>query len=213
MDAVIKDAWPRLATTTLTDQVYTVLRDRILAGQVCPGEFIREQEVSDAAGVSRTPVREALGRLASEGFLERIAHRGFRVPEESINDLLELYPILGTLEALAGRGSFPRLDEADIVELHEINRDYAAAADGENHRAGIDLNDRFHHMLSRRAENGHLESMLDDLRAMSADSRCGRSAAIVTTGPNRSPTTMRSSRPSRRVISTPLSRPFGAIAS
>ncbi len=166
MDAVIKDAWPRLATTTLTDQVYTVLRDRILAGQVCPGEFIREQEVSDAAGVSRTPVREALGRLASEGFLERIAHRGFRVPEESINDLLELYPILGTLEALAGRGSFPRLDEADIVELHEINRDYAAAAEREDHRAGIDLNDRFHHMLSRRAENGHLESMLDDLRAM-----------------------------------------------
>ncbi|HJO04672.1 MAG TPA: GntR family transcriptional regulator [Acidobacteriota bacterium] len=121
MNVVIKEAWPTLATATLTDQVYTVLRDRILAGDVSPGEFIREQEVSDAAGVSRTPVRDALGRLASEGFLERIAHRGFRVPEESITDLLELYPILGTLEVLAGGESFPRL-EAMRDELRDTVR-------------------------------------------------------------------------------------------
>ena len=45
-----------------------------------PGTFLRESELATAMGVSRTPVREALGRLASEGYLERIAHRGFRVP-------------------------------------------------------------------------------------------------------------------------------------
>ena len=54
-------------------------------------------------GVSRTPIREALGRLASEGFLERLPHRGFRVPEESLGNLLELYPIVASLELLAGR--------------------------------------------------------------------------------------------------------------
>jgi DNA-binding GntR family transcriptional regulator len=54
----------------LTDQVYAAIRDRILAGDVAPGEFVREQEVSQAMGVSRTPVRGALGRLASEGFLD-----------------------------------------------------------------------------------------------------------------------------------------------
>lgn len=109
--------------------------------------------------MSRTPVREALGRLASEGFLERIPHRGFRVPEESITDLLELYPILSTLEVLAGHDSFPRL-----MELHEINRDYAAAAERRDFRAGIELNDQFHHTLSRHSMNTHLESMLDDIR-------------------------------------------------
>ena len=109
-------------------------------------------------------MREALGRLASEGFLERIAHRGFRVPEESITDLLELYPILGTLEVLAGEESFPRLNAAEIAELHEINDDYAAAAKRGDHSAGIDLNNRFHHLLSSRSRNARLKAMLDDLR-------------------------------------------------
>src|SRR5690606_1919413 len=64
--------WPQIKPLTFADQVYEALRDRILEGELSPGEFIREQEVSEAMGVSRTPVREALGRLASEGFLERI---------------------------------------------------------------------------------------------------------------------------------------------
>ncbi len=164
MDASAKEPWPSLNAATLTDQVYRVLRDRILAGQVAPGEFVREQEVSDAVGVSRTPVREALGRLASEGFLERIAHRGFRVPEESIGDLLELYPILAALEVLAGQESFPRLDTHDMAELREINATYCAAARAEDYRLGIDLNDQFHHVLSRQSQNERLESMLDGLR-------------------------------------------------
>ena len=53
-----------------------LLRDRMLAGKMASGEFVREPEISNALGVSRTPVREALGRLASEGFLERVARRG-----------------------------------------------------------------------------------------------------------------------------------------
>ena len=76
------DTWPHISTTTLADQVYAVLRDRIVGGEIRPGEFIREQEVSQGLGVSRTPVREALGRLASEGFAERIPHRGFRIPAD-----------------------------------------------------------------------------------------------------------------------------------
>ncbi len=156
--------WPHLSPSTLTDQVYTVLRDRIVEGRVAPGEFVREQEVSSALGVSRTPVREALGRLASEGFLERIAHRGFRVPEESVADLLELYPILATLEVLAGQDSLPRLDAATLAELRALNREYADAAENGDFTAGIELNDRFHHVLSRESRNSRLETMLDGLR-------------------------------------------------
>jgi DNA-binding GntR family transcriptional regulator len=164
MTTKTRESWPSLETTTLTDQVFTVLRDRILTGHVAPGEFVREQDVSDAVGVSRTPVREALGRLASEGFLERIAHRGFRVPEGSIADLLEIYPILTTLEVLAGQDSFPLLEPADLAELKQINTAYARAAEKGDFQRGIELNDEFHHALSRAAGNERLVSMLDDLR-------------------------------------------------
>jgi len=164
MNTKLEAGWPSLTNSTLTDQVHRVLRDRILAGQVAPGEFVREQEVSSAVGVSRTPVREALGRLASEGFLERIPHRGFRVPEESITDLLEMYPILASLEVLAADEAFPHLQEGDLEELRSINAAYAEAAEQEDFRRGIDLNDQFHHVLSRHSENDRLKSMLDDLR-------------------------------------------------
>ena len=59
------DSWERLTSTTLTERVYKALRDRILAGKVASGEFIREQEVSEGLGVSRTPVRESLGAPGS----------------------------------------------------------------------------------------------------------------------------------------------------
>ena len=159
------DSWTRLTATTLTARVYEALRDRIIAGKVAAGEFIREQEVSSGLGVSRTPVREALGRLASEGFLERIAHRGFRVPKESIAELVELYPIIGALELLAARLSFPLIDQDALRLLRETNRNYADAKQRDDVEAGIELNNQFHLLLSEHCGNGRLCELLDELRA------------------------------------------------
>lgn len=158
------DSWERLTPTTLTDRAYRALRNRILAGKVAPGEFIREQEVSDGLGVSRTPVRESLGRLASEGFLERIPHRGFRVPRESIADLAELYPIIGALESLAARLAFPQIDHDALKQLRKLNQGYEEARRAKDIRAGIDLNDQFHHLLSEQSGNSRLCELLDELR-------------------------------------------------
>ncbi len=161
----MKEAWPLLSSTTLTDQVYGVLRDRILSGGWEEGRFIREQDISDKLGVSRTPVREALGRLASEGFLQRIPHRGFRLPAQSATDLLDLYPILASLEVLAARQSFPQISEAEFEELRAVNRAYHAAYERADIRQGIELNNRFHHLLSEGSHNERLCEMLDELRA------------------------------------------------
>ena len=161
----MKEAWPLLSSTTLTDQVHGVLRDRILSGGWEEGRFIREQDISDRLGVSRTPVREALGRLASEGFLERIPHRGFRLPAQSATDLLDLYPILASLEVLAARQSFAQIGEAELEELRAVNRAYGAAHDRADIREGIELNNRFHHLLSEGSHNERLCEMLDELRA------------------------------------------------
>src|SRR5690606_11467686 len=121
--------WPQIKPLTCAGQVYEALRDRILEGELSPGEFIREQEVSEAMGVSRTPVREALGRLASEGFLERIPHRGFRIPEEPLREVLDVYPIVSALEVLCGRLALPRLEPADIERLKAINAKLAKGAE------------------------------------------------------------------------------------
>lgn len=160
-----KTPWPKVSQTTLADQAYKVIRSRILAGDMALGEFVREQDVSAALGVSRTPVREALGRLSSEGFLERIPHRGFRVPEEPLDTLLELYPIVAALELLAGRLAIPNLVPADIEALKCINRELAESSRDGDVRRRIDLNNRFHHLLCERSGSGRLTDMLDDLRS------------------------------------------------
>lgn len=159
-----KAPWPKVSQTTLADQAYGAIRGRILDGAMAPGEFIREQEVSIALGVSRTPVREALGRLASEGFLERIPHRGFRVPEEPLGALLELYPIVSALELLAGRLALPRLTPQDIQALREINDRMGRARPSGEVGELIDLNNRFHQLIARRSGSVRLAEMLEDLR-------------------------------------------------
>lgn len=158
-------SWTQISTATLADRVYAALRDGILRGQHRPGEFVREEDVSKSLGVSRTPVREALARLAHEGFLEHVARRGFRVPSESIQHLLELYPIVCTLELLAGELAFPKLTADDIARLREINQRCIEATERLDSRASIEWNNQFHHVLSEQCGNERLCALLDELRA------------------------------------------------
>ncbi len=156
--------WPLSEARTLAEQVYRAVRTRIMDGALAPGTFLREKDL-ESMGVSRTPIREALGRLASEGFLERLPHRGFRVPEESLGNLLELYPIVASLELLAGRLALERFTPADVGELKAINGRLAEARDRDDVRAMLEQNTRFHRLISERGGNRRLVMLLDDLRS------------------------------------------------
>ena len=148
--------WPLPEARTLSEQVYRAVRARIIDGGLAPGAFVREKDL-EPMGVSRTPIREALSRLASEGFLERLPHRGFRVPAESLGNLLELYPIVASLELLAGRLALERFTP--------VNARLAEARDRGDVRAMLDLNTAFHRLISERGGNRRLASLLDDLRS------------------------------------------------
>ena len=156
--------WPLPESRTLSEQVYRAVRTRIMDGALAPGSFVREKDLAPM-GVSRTPIREALGRLASEGFLERLPHRGFRVPEESLGNLLELYPIVASLELLAGQLALERFTPEDVARLKAVNGRLAAARDRGDVRAMLDLNTEFHRLISERGGNRRLATLLDDLRS------------------------------------------------
>lgn len=159
----IQMAWPPARVATLAEQVYEAVRGRIVSGALAPGTFVREKDL-EAMGVSRTPIRDALGRLASEGFLERLPHRGFRVPEEPLRQMLDLYPIVAALEVLAGRLALARFAPADVAELRRANEELTAArlrGDADGLSAA---NARFHAVFSERSGNARLAGLLDDLR-------------------------------------------------
>jgi DNA-binding GntR family transcriptional regulator len=163
---IFMDGLPRLGTgRTLGEAVYTAIRQRLMAGGQEPGTFIREAELATAMGISRTPIREALGRLVSEGLVERIPHRGFRIPERSVGDLFHLYPILQALEVLAAELAIPRLKPDDLAEWEEINQAFAEAIGQHDVLGAVELNDSFHKWLSDRSGNPQLQELLEDLRA------------------------------------------------
>ena len=157
--------WAVLEPATLTERVYGILRTRIAAGDWAAGHFLREKEISGKLGVSRTPVREALGRLAADGFLERIPHRGFKVPEKSVSDLFDLYPILSALEVLAAKEGFKEINEADIKDLRAINDSYRAAYAHHDTKKGVEENNKFHNLLTRNCSNKKLSKMIQGLQA------------------------------------------------
>jgi DNA-binding GntR family transcriptional regulator len=106
---------------SLHDELTSRLRDMITEGELKPGQKIPEAELCERFGVSRTPMREALKVLASEGLLNLLPNRGATVAKITQEEIEELFPIMGALEALAGSIACERIGED---ELSAIRRDH-----------------------------------------------------------------------------------------
>jgi DNA-binding GntR family transcriptional regulator len=102
-----------------SERIATSLRDAILAGDIAPGQWIRQEEVAARLGASRLPVREALRMLEAEGLTEHEAHKGSRVPLLDQHEVDVLYRMRERLEPLALTESLPHLT-ADQIEHMEL---------------------------------------------------------------------------------------------
>ncbi|MEM9709014.1 MAG: GntR family transcriptional regulator [Pseudomonadota bacterium] len=142
---------------TLHEELVVRLRDLIIEDRLKPGEKIPEKELCEAFGVSRTPLREALKVLASEGFVTLQANRGARVTEATREELLDAFAILAVLEQLAGELACGMLDQSDmrwIEGRHEAMLDaYANRKRKRYFRANQDI----HQALIRASGNALLE--------------------------------------------------------
>jgi DNA-binding GntR family transcriptional regulator len=144
---------------SLVDAAYEQIRRRILDNVWIPGYRALEQEVAAALGMSRTPVREALLRLSSEGLVEVIPRHGMRVLPVSPTDMLEIYQILTALECLAAQLVAQRRPSGDdlrpLVDA-TIAMDLALKADDLDGWAMAD--ERFHAQLFELAGNRQLQA-------------------------------------------------------
>jgi DNA-binding GntR family transcriptional regulator len=109
------------AVSSLHGDILSRLRDYIVEGNLPEGGRIPERELCEMFGISRTPLREALKVLASEGLLELLPNRGARVRALSQQDLAELFDVMGGLEALAGRLACENITDAAIVEIERLH--------------------------------------------------------------------------------------------
>ena len=154
----------RIAQTALYQEVAERLRQRIFAHELPPGTWIDEQALAIDYGISRTPLREALKVLASEGLVTLKPRRGCYVTEISERDLDEIFPLMAMLE---GRCAFIAVQLAkpeDIRDLKAIHEKLELAAKESRIDAFFEANQEFHRRIQELTNNRWLLSVIQDLR-------------------------------------------------
>ena len=144
----------------LRRDITKLLRDAIIRGEMQPGERLVEPELAEKLGVSRTPVREALLKLESEGFLRVFPRKGAVVAPYSIKEVNEIYEVLIEIEALAARNALMHMNADNFQEIASLERVFEEAHD---QMTKIEANSRFHQYYIALCTNQILAKIVTNL--------------------------------------------------
>lgn len=141
--------------------VYKALLEGIRAGRIMPGDRIREEDVAQSLGVSRTPVREALQHLQARRLVEMAPGRGIVVVELNTQQVMELYAMREVLEGAAARFAAQHALPAEIAMMRELSDEFDAARGDAPLLARINAN--LHRTIYEAARNRYMHEALNNL--------------------------------------------------
>ena len=145
----------------LADRAYEGLRDRIVTLQIAPGAPIDEEQISRELGMGRTPVREAIKRLALERLVSVYPRRGTFASDINITDLAHISDVRAIVEGHAARRAAQRLTDSRREELQRLLDELAAAPRGQDGAGLMELDARVHRFIYRCADNPYLTETCD----------------------------------------------------
>jgi DNA-binding GntR family transcriptional regulator len=154
----------RIDVRALHQDVAGKIREMIRKGVLIRGQRIIEAELCEQIGVSRTPLREALRVLESEGLVELFPHKGVHIRQPSMNEIQEMFEVMGVLEGTCARLAAQRMTAAGwrkIERLHRKLETHYAAGDREKY---IVANNLFHALVQELAGNRVLDDIVRRLR-------------------------------------------------
>lgn len=144
----------------ISDQVYEYLRGEITMGRLVPGERLDLDQLVERLKVSKMPIKEALGRLATEGLVDIQSRRGTYVGRVDARELEETFEVRRVLEMLAGELAVGRVGESDLARLRELIERMEGSTEVAAH---LELNFQFHGRLVELSENRKLIEMYERL--------------------------------------------------
>lgn len=154
-----------LLPSPVRDKAYDALKSAIIRGQLSPGERLIETQIAHLLSISRTPLREALLKLESAGFVERLPSGGAQVKSLSATEVRELYAVRSVLEGLAAREAAQRLTNGQLADLAVLTRKLRAADSVDPEIQLIaDIGEQFHSIILEASRNRTLEYLLRLLR-------------------------------------------------
>ncbi|MEO0773356.1 MAG: GntR family transcriptional regulator [Pseudomonadota bacterium] len=143
---------------SLHEELVERLRNLIVEDALKPDTKVPEKDLCEAFGVSRTPLREALKVLASEGLVELHANRGARVTRVTLEELENTFPVIAMLEQLAGELSCKNLSDAEIADIQKQHDAMVKAYISRDRTAYFHANQHIHNALIAGARNDILEA-------------------------------------------------------
>ena len=150
------------AYETKQELAYEALRDAIITCRFPPGQRLLESELAQQLGISRSPIREALKRLASEGLVNEIPHAGVTVAEVGLGSLHELYLIIASLEALACREACQRLEPGTRRAIQDALATMDASLAANDMAAWTQANVTFHRLARQDCALPYLLRILEE---------------------------------------------------
>ncbi len=138
---------PILIRQSLRNEVFDILHKRIIAGEIRPGEWLRQEEIASQLGVSMTPVREALDLLVAAGLAERVPYRGVRVLQLTHEEMLDAYGLRLLLEPLGARLAAQQASPDQIEEGRRLLEEMSALVHLEDMPRLHEASRRFHALI------------------------------------------------------------------
>ena len=158
-------------------QVAERLRVLIDSGELAPGTRLNEIELCNTMGVSRTPLREAIRSLATEGLIELQPNRGAIVSIVSQEDVTEILPIMASLEGLGGRLAAMHMDQSKIAQVRKIHDQMIAHYKNNEVAEYFQTNRLIHELITEGSGN---QTLVDTINSLSAKVRRARFTAQMT---------------------------------
>ena len=151
-----------------SQEAYDRIRRMIFDHELAPNSHVGEVQLANLLSMSRTPVREAMARLESEGLLMPAAHRarGYTIAGLSPQDLFDTYVVRATLEGLAAAEAARHVTRVDLARLEDLYDAMEEARDKGDDARLAQLNSQFHAGIARASGNRCLQSMLDEIRGV-----------------------------------------------
>jgi DNA-binding GntR family transcriptional regulator len=150
----------------LSEKAYHLIKHRIVTLELEPLSVIDERSLQEELGLGRTPIREALHRLAAEGLVFIAPRRGMFVAEISITDLAKLFEVRMVLEGFCARLAAQRITKDHLAQMEEVIQELERVADDDG-KALMEIDERFHTLLYQAADNKFLAEALERLHALS----------------------------------------------
>ena len=148
----------------LRTQIYEHLRESLRTGSMRPGSFISINQLVKELGMSRTPLRDALLQLQTEGFVTFLPQRGIRINELTQKDIENMYEMLGALDSRILLAVFDRIGPSEIEQMKQLNREMGKNLEAQNFPRYWHLNTAFHNVYLKLSTNELILKHINILR-------------------------------------------------